>query len=155
MSDKIANRLKELKLELPEAMAPIGSYVAHYTAGDMLFISGQISKTADGRILSGKLGADLAVPDGQAAARACALNILAQAQAALGSLDRIVRVARLNGFVNSTLDFTDHPKVINGASDLIAEVLGEAGVHTRAAIGVASLPVGCAVEIDAIIQIKP
>ncbi len=155
MSDKIANRLKELKIELPEAMAPIGSYVAHYTAGDMLFISGQISKTADGRILSGKLGADLAVADGQAAARACALNILAQAHAALGSLDRIVRVARLNGFVNSTPDFTDHPKVINGASDLIAEVLGEAGVHTRAAIGVASLPVGCAVEIDAIIQIKP
>lgn len=154
MSDKIANRLKELGIELPEAMAPIGSYVAHYTAGDMLFISGQISKTADGRILSGKLGADLAVADGQAAARACALNILAQAHAALGSLDRIVRVARLNGFVNSTPDFTDQPQVINGASDLIAEVLGDAGVHTRAAIGVASLPVGCAVEIDAIIQIK-
>lgn len=154
MTEDIVNRLARLGLQLPEAPAPIGSYVAHVRSGNLLFISGQISKAPDGHIITGKLGADLTVEQGQEAARACALNLLAQANAALGNLDRVVRIVRLNGFVNSAPDFSDHPQVINGASDLMADVLGDAGRHTRAAIGVASLPAGCAVEIDAVMEVR-
>lgn len=153
MSGKIEARLGELGLTLPDAAAPLANYVPFTITGDLLFISGQISKDVDGTILKGCLGDTLDVAQGQAAARASALNILAQAQAALGSLDRIAQVIRLNGFVAATPGFTEHPQVINAASDIMVDVLADKGRHTRAAIGVASLPLGCAVEIDAVIKI--
>lgn len=152
MSDPILTRIEALNLRLPEAPAPVANYVPFVLAGDLLYVSGQISRDADGHVLSGKLGADLTVDQGRHAARACALNILAQALAALGRLDRVVQIVRLNGFVNATPDFSDHPLVINGASDLLGEVLGDAGRHSRIAVGVSSLPGGCAVEIDAVIR---
>lgn len=153
MAGKTEQRLRALGIDLPAAPAPVGNYVAHARNGDLLFISGQLSRAGDGRLVTGVLGAGLGVAQGQAAARLCALNILAQAKAALGDLDRITRVMRLTGFVASAPGFVDHPQVLNGASDLMAEVLGERGLHTRAAIGVASLPAGCAVEIDALLAV--
>lgn len=155
MSGETEKRLATLGLTLPDAPAPVANYVPYHIAGDLLFISGQISKAPDGTILTGRLGSGLSIEDGQKAARYCALNILAQAKAALGSLDRVAQVLRLNGFVASTPDSGDQPKVVNGASDLMVEVLGDAGRHTRVAVGVAALPSGCAVEIDAVIRIKP
>lgn len=155
MSVTIADRLKALGLSLPDAPAPVANYVPYLIAGDLLFISGQISKAPDGTIVTGRLGADITVEQGQKAAHCCALNILAQANAALGSLDRIAQVMRLTGYVASTPDAGDQPAVINGASNLMVEVLGDAGRHTRVAVGVAALPAGCAVEIDAIIRFKP
>ena len=162
MTGSIERRLTELGLTLPSAPAPVANYVPFLICGDQLFISGQISKGGDGRIITGCLGqvADLAgrtfgIDDGQQAAQLCALNILAQAKAALGSLERIERVLRLTGFVASVPEFTDHPKVVNGASDLMVAVLGDRGRHTRSAVGVASLPMGAAVEIDAILKIFP
>jgi enamine deaminase RidA (YjgF/YER057c/UK114 family) len=119
----------------------------------LLFISGQISKAADGSIASGRLGGGMTVAEGRAAARLCALNILAQAKVAVGGLDRIAQVVRLTGYVSATPEFTEHPQVLNGASDLMVEVLGDKGRHTRVAVGVASLPLGCAVEIDAVLLI--
>ncbi|MBL8564456.1 MAG: RidA family protein [Hyphomicrobiaceae bacterium] len=154
MSTTIEQRLAALGLTLPDAPAPVANYVPYHIAGELLYISGQISKAGDGTIVTGRLGDGLSIEQGQLAARHCALNILAQARAALGSLERIAQVLRLNGFVASTPDSGDQPKVINGASDLMVEVLGDAGRHTRVAVGVASLPAGCAVEIDAIIRIK-
>jgi enamine deaminase RidA (YjgF/YER057c/UK114 family) len=154
MADDSEARLKALGLELPAAPPAVANYVPFLIAGDLLFISGQISKRADGTILTGLLARDATVTQGQEAARACALNILAQAKAALGSLERIVQVMRLTGFVAATSDFTDHPRVINGASDLVVDVLGDRGRHTRAAVGVASLPLNASVEIDAIIRIR-
>jgi enamine deaminase RidA (YjgF/YER057c/UK114 family) len=153
MTGTIEARLAELGLTLPSAPNPVANYVPYAVTGSLLFISGQISKAADGTIVTGLVGRDVTVENGQAAARLCALNILAQAKAALGDLDRIAQVVRLTGFVAATADFPDHPKVVNGASDLMVEVLGEKGRHTRAAVGVASLPLGSAVEIDAIIAI--
>lgn len=153
MTSDIETRLKALGFELPPAPKPVANYVPYLLAGDQLFISGQISKAADGQILTGTLGAGLTIVDGQAAARLCALNILAQAKAALGDLARIKQVLRLTGFVSSAPGFYDQPLVVNGASDLIGEVLGDAGKHTRAAVGVASLPANSAVEIDAILQV--
>jgi enamine deaminase RidA (YjgF/YER057c/UK114 family) len=153
MTGTIEARLAELGLTLPSAPNPVANYVPYTVTGNLLFISGQISKAGDGTIASGILGRDVTVEAGQAAARLCALNILAQAKAALGDLDRIGQVVRLTGFVASTAEFTDHPKVVNGASDLMVEVLGDKGRHTRAAVGVSSLPVGSAVEVDAIIAI--
>lgn len=155
MSSIIDDRIAALGLSLPEAPAPVANYVPYLIAGDLLFVSGQISKAPDGTILAGRLGAGLSVEDGQIAARHCALNILAQAKAALGTLERVVQVMRLNGFVASTPESGDQPKVVNGASDLMVAVLGDAGRHTRVAVGVASLPANCAVEIDAVIRIKP
>ena len=155
MSTTIEQRLAALGLTLPDAPAPVANYVPYHIAGELLYISGQISKAGDGTIVTGRLGDGLSVEQGQLAARHCALNILAQARAALGGLDRVAQVLRLNGFVASTPDSGGQPKVINGASDLMVEVLGDAGRHTRVAVGVASLPAGCAVEIDAIIRIKP
>lgn len=153
MTSDVETRLKALGYELPPAPKPGANYVPFLIAGDQLFISGQIAKAADGTVLSGTLGAGLDVAAGQAAARLCALNILAQAKSALGDLGRIKQVLRLTGFVSSTPGFFDQPLVVNGASDLIGEVLGDAGKHTRAAVGVASLPANAAVEIDAILQI--
>jgi enamine deaminase RidA (YjgF/YER057c/UK114 family) len=147
-------RLTQLGLKLPEALQPVANYVPFLLSGDQLFISGQISQDAAGNVMTGVLGAGLSVADGQAAARQSALSLLAQARAALGSLNRIVQVLRLTGFVASTAGFTDHPKVVNGASDLLVDVLGEAGRHTRSAVGVASLPLGACVEIDAILKIR-
>lgn len=154
MSDTISSRLAAKGLTLPPAPAAVANYVPYTVAGDLLFVSGQISKDADGSLIAGRLGGDLTVEQGVEAATACALNILAQANAALGDLNRIAQIVRINGFVNATSDFTDHPRVINGASDLFVEVLGDAGRHTRIAVGVSSLPANCAVEIDAVIRIK-
>lgn len=153
MTGKIEARLAELGITLPAAPNPVANYVPYTQVGNLLFISGQISKAGDGTLVAGTLGDDITVEAGQAAARLCALSILAQAKAALGDLDRIAQVVRLTGFVASTAGFTDHPKVVNGASDLMVEVLGDAGKHTRAAVGVASLPLGSAVEVDAILAI--
>ncbi len=155
MNGKVEARLASLGVTLPEARNPVANYVPALLSGNLLFISGQISKGADGNVIEGRLGAELTVEQGREAARACALAILAQAKAALGELDRIAQVVKLTGFVAATPDFVEHPQVINGASDLMVEVLGEAGRHTRAAVGVASLPLGCAVEIDAILKIGP
>lgn len=154
MVETVEERLKALGLELPEAPQPLANYLPNLVSGDLLFISGQISKAADGTVITGNMGSGLTIEVGQFAAQQCALSILAQAKAALGSLDRIERVVRLTGFVASTPDFRDHPKVIDGASDLLVAVLGDAGRHTRAAVGVASLPFGAAVEIDAIMKVR-
>lgn len=153
MTGTLEARLAELGLTLPAAPNPVANYVPFAISGNLLFISGQISKAADGTVVTGALGRDVSVETGQQAARHCALNILAQAKSALGSLDRIGQVLKLTGFVNATADFADHPKVVNGASDLMVEVLGDKGRHTRAAVGVSSLPLNCAVEVDAIIAI--
>ncbi|MGI8724334.1 MAG: RidA family protein [Methyloceanibacter sp.] len=153
MAGEIEARLQALGLILPEVPAPVANYVPFLHLNGQLFISGQLPMR-DGRVaVAGKLGADLEIAQGQEAARLCALNILAQAKAALRDLDRIVQCLRLNSFVNATPDFVDHPKVINGASDLIVDVLGQKGRHTRIAVGCASLPLGAAVEIDAIFAI--
>jgi enamine deaminase RidA (YjgF/YER057c/UK114 family) len=154
MSGDVEARLAKLGLSLPPAPSAVANYVPALMAGDLLFISGQIAKAADGSIMTGRVGTDITVEQGQLAARLCALNILAQAKAALGSLDRIVQVMRLTGFVNAAELFTDHPKVINGASDLMVDALGDAGRHTRAAVGSSSLPVNTAVEVDAIIRFR-
>lgn len=149
----IDQRLQELGITLPAAAAPVASYVPVVIQGDLAYVSGQIS-FVDGELVKGRLGDDVSLEDGMAAARGCGLMILAQLQAALGSLDRVDRVVKLGGFVNSTPVFTDQPKVINGASDLMLEVFGEAGKHARAAVGVPALPLGVAVEVDAVVAIK-
>jgi enamine deaminase RidA (YjgF/YER057c/UK114 family) len=154
MAQTVEARLAELGITLPDAPNPVANYVPSAVVGNLVFISGQISKAADGSIMTGRLGAEVSTADGQKAARLCALNILAQARAALGSLDRVKQVVRLSGFVNATPEFTEHPQVVNGASDLMVEVLAEKGRHTRAAVGVSSLPLGCAVEVDAILLIE-
>ena len=154
MGSGAEERLKAMGLQPPPPPAALANYVPSILSGSVLYISGQISRYADGRVLGGQLGVNLTVEQGQEAARLSALNILSAAAAALGGLDRIGQVARLNGFVAAAPDFTDHPKVMNGASDLIAEVLGEPGRHTRVAVGVASLPAGAATEIDAVIIVR-
>jgi enamine deaminase RidA (YjgF/YER057c/UK114 family) len=147
-------RLQALGLTLPPAPAATANYVPFVLDGHHLYVSGQVSRAADGTLLTGQLGGGLAVADGQAAARACVLNILSQAKAALGSLARIERIVRLTGFVNAAAGFVDHPAVVNGASDLMVAVLGDAGRHTRAAVGCSGLPANAAVEVDAIILVK-
>jgi enamine deaminase RidA (YjgF/YER057c/UK114 family) len=154
MSGKVEARLKSLGIALPAAPNPVANYVPSCLAGNLLFISGQISRGPDGAVTTGRLGADLTVDQGRAAARLAALNVLAQVKAAVGDLDRIAQVVRLTGFVAAAPDFTDHPQVVNGASDLMVEVLGDKGRHTRAAVGVSGLPMGCAVEVDAILLIE-
>jgi enamine deaminase RidA (YjgF/YER057c/UK114 family) len=153
MNGKVEARLASLGITLPAAPSPVANYVPYFLAGNLLFISGQVSKAGDGSLVKGKLGAELSIEQGREAARLCALAILAQAKAAVGDLDRIGQVVKLTGFVNSTPEFAEHPQVINGASDLMVEVLGDNGRHTRAAVGVPSLPMGCAVEVDAILLI--
>jgi enamine deaminase RidA (YjgF/YER057c/UK114 family) len=153
MTGKIETRLAELGVTLADAPAPAANYVPFVQSGDTLYVSGQISMQ-DGALITGKLGADMGVEDGAAAARVCAINLLAQVKAALGGdLDRLVRVVKLTGFVNSTADFTDQPKVINGCSDFMVEALGDAGRHARSAVSAASLPLGVAVEIEGIFQV--
>jgi len=152
MAGEIEARLKALDLVLPEAKAAIGAYVPYVHLDGQLFISGQLP-LKDGNVVAGKLGADLDVSQGQEAARLCAINILAQAKAALRDLDRIVQLLRLNGFVNAAPGFADHPKVLNGASNLMVEILGNKGLHTRIAVGCASLPLNAAVEVDAIFAV--
>ena len=147
----IAEKLKSMGLSVPEAPTPAGSYLGYREAGGLLYIAGQLPIQGD-IFIKGKLGAGLTVEQGQEAARLCALNILAQAKAARGSLDNISRIIRITGFVNSAPDFHDHPKVINAASDLFAALMGDDGRHSRVALGVAALPLGAAVEIDAIIE---
>lgn len=155
MSDTIRSRLESLSISLPEAAAPAANYVPYIRTGDLLYISGQLPLGADGLTHTGKLGSDLSVADGQAAARQCAINVLAQANAALGGdLERIVQIVRITGFVAGPAEFTEHHLVVNGASDLLAEALGERGRHSRAAVGVAALPLNASVEVDAIIEVK-
>ncbi|GAB4386176.1 RidA family protein [Albidovulum sp.] len=154
MAGKIDARLTELGIALPDAPAPAANYVPFVRAGDLVFISGQISSGPDG-LITGRLGDSLDVAAGAAAARRCGLAILAQLRAACGGdLDRVVRIVKLTGFVNSTPDFTDQPKVVNGCSDLMVEIFGEAGRHARAAVSAPALPLGVAVEIEAVAEIR-
>ena len=153
MPGTVEEKLQQLGITLPPAPAPAANYAPYAMSGGLLFVAGQLPKDDSGLQFAGKLGGGVSIEDGQAAARLCALNILAQAKAALGDLERIALCLRLNGFVNSTPDFTDQPAVINGASDIIGEVLGAAGVHSRIAVGVASLPMGAAVEVDAVFAV--
>jgi enamine deaminase RidA (YjgF/YER057c/UK114 family) len=151
---QIEKTLAGMGVTLPEAPLPAANYVPYVQVGDMLYVSGQISRDGD-RLLTGKLGADMDVDAGAQAARACAIALLAQVRAACGGdLDRLCRVVRLTGFVNSTADFTEQPQVIDGASDFLGAALGEAGKHARAAVSAASLPFGVAVEIDGIFQVR-
>jgi len=149
----IQARLDELGIKLPEAAAPVASYVPVAVHGDLAYVSGQLP-FIDGELVTGRLGEDVGLEDGMAAARACGLMILAQLQGARIPLDRVERIVKLGAFVNSTPDFTDQPKVANGASELMFDVFGEAGRHSRAAVGVSSLPLGAAVEVDAIIALR-
>ena len=152
----IAAKLKELGYDLPKAAAPAANYVPYVIAdGDFLFVAGQIPFLNGEKMHMGRLGEDLSIEQGVEAARACALNILAQANAAVGGdWNKIKRCVKLGGFVNCTPDFIDHPKVINGASDLIVAAMGDAGKHARFAVGAPSLPLGVAVEIDAVFEIE-
>ncbi len=153
MSRTIQSRLDALGITLPEAPAPAANYVPFMQSGNLVFVSGQVSIGPDGLIL-GRLGADVSVKEGYEAARHCGLALIAQLRAACGGdLERLVRVVKLGGFVNSTADFTDQPKVINGCSDLMVELFGDRGHHARAAVGVAALPLGVAVEIEGIFEI--
>ncbi|MGR3525729.1 MAG: RidA family protein [Paracoccaceae bacterium] len=154
MTSAIETRLASLGVTLPDAPAPAANYVPFVQSGDLVFVSGQISNGPDG-LITGKLGDGMDVAAGAAAAKACAISLLAQLKAACGGdIDRLVRVVKLTGFVNSTPDFTDQPKVINGASDFLVEALGDMGRHSRSAVSAASLPLGVAVEIEAIFQIR-
>ncbi|MGQ5702610.1 RidA family protein [Sandaracinobacteroides sp. A072] len=149
----VEQKLEALGLSLPEAAAPVASYVPVVEANGLLHVSGQISFAADGSLITGRLGENMSVEAGQDAARRCALMILAQVKAALGGFERVKRVVKLGVFVQCTADFTKQPEVANGASDLMVEVLGDAGKHARAAVGVPALPRGVAVEVDAIIEL--
>jgi len=154
MSIDLMAKLADLDLTLPDAPAPAANYVPYVQSGAQLFISGQISNGPDGLIL-GKLGADMTTAEGAAAAQTCALALLAQANAAVGGdFSKVKRLVKLVGFVNSTPEFTEQPKVVNGASDLMVAVLGEAGRHARSAVSAASLPLGVAVEIEAIFELN-
>ncbi|MEE9314345.1 MAG: RidA family protein [Rhizobiaceae bacterium] len=153
MASNAETKLAEMGITLPTPPTPAANYVPFTIAGNILTISGQIPTGPNGVEFVGKLGADTDVETGQAAARLCALNILAQAKAALGDLSRIKQVMKIQGYVNATADFTAHPTVINGASDFLVEVLGVSGKHARAAVGMSSLPLGVAVEVDAVIEI--
>ena len=149
------NKIKELKINLPEAKPPVGSYVATKIVGNLLYISGQISISENSELIKGKVGKDLSVDEGYKAAKRCGLSIISQAKVACnGDLSKIKSCVKLTGFVNSTDNFTDQPKVINGASDLIASVFGESGMHTRAAVSTNSLPLGVSVEVDAIFELN-
>lgn len=150
----ITERLSELGVTLPDAPAPAANYVTFVQVGNTVYVSGQISNGPDG-LITGKLGADMDVAAGVAAAKTCAISLLAQVKAACGGdIERLVRVVKLTGFVNSTADFTDQPKVINGCSDFLVEALGDRGRHARSAVSAPSLPLGVAVEIEGIFEIK-
>jgi enamine deaminase RidA (YjgF/YER057c/UK114 family) len=149
------DKIKELKIELPDAKAPVGSYLASKIIDKLIFISGQISISSKGELIKGKLGKELNTKDGYEAAKRCGLSIISQLNKACnGDLSKIKSCVKLTGFVNSTEDFIDQPKVINGASDLIVSVFGDAGMHTRAAVSTNSLPLGVSVEVDAIFELN-
>jgi enamine deaminase RidA (YjgF/YER057c/UK114 family) len=154
MAGSIEKKLTSLGVALPTPAGPIANYVPFVRTGNVLIVSGQICFGADGKLVAkGQLGGAVSIEDGQRAARACAINLLAQLKAALGDLDRVGRVVRLGGFVNSAPGFTDGPKVINGASDLMVEVFGDKGRHARTTVGVAALPADAAVEVEGIFEI--
>ena len=149
------DKIKQLKIKLPDAKLPVGNYVATKISGKMLFVSGQISIDEDGQLIKGKIGKDLDAEAGYNAATRCALSIISQVKKACDNdLSKIKSCIKLTGFVNSTDDFTDQPKVINGASDLIASIFGDAGMHARAAVSTNSLPLGVSVEVDAIFELN-
>ena len=149
-----SEKLSALKIKIPDAPAPVGSYVAFKKVRSLLYISGQLPIDLDGKMIKGKIGKDLTLEDGQKASKLCLINILAQAKKAMnGDLDKIKNCIKITGFVNSADDFIDQPKVINPASEMLANVFGENGKHTRAAVSTNSLPLGAAVEIDAILEI--
>ena len=149
------DKIKELKIELPEAKAPVGSYVATKISGNLLYVSGQISINSSGELIKGKVGKDLTTDEAYKAAERCGLSIVAQVKKACdGNLSKVKSCIKLTGFVNSSEDYIEQPKVINGASDLIASIFGEAGMHTRAAVSTNSLPLGVSVEVDAIFELK-
>lgn len=154
MSETVADRLRALGIELPAPAAAVANYIPVRISGNLAIVSGQLPMAAGAVRYKGKLGAGVSVEDGQAAARLCAINLLAQLHAACGGLDRIAACLRLGGFVACTPEFTDHPKVINGASDLMVGVLGDAGRHARAAVGVPSLPLDAAVEVDGMFELR-
>ena len=152
---KIENKIKELNIKLPDPKPPVGAYVATKIVGNLLFISGQISTDENLNLIKGKVGKELSTQDGYEAAKRCGLSIVAQAKVACdGDLSKIKSCVKLTGFVNSTEDFIEQPKVINGASDLIAAIFGDAGMHTRAAVSTNSLPLGVSVEVDAIFELN-
>lgn len=150
----IEQRLGELGIALPAAAAPVAAYVPVVVSGGLAHVSGQLP-FVNGNLVTGRLGEDVTLEQGTVAARACGLMILAQLAAALGSLDRVGRIVKLGAFVNSAASFTDQPKVANGASELMVEIFGEAGKHARSAVGVPVLPLGAAVEVDAIVEVSP
>lgn len=152
---KVEAKLAELGVLLPTPAAPVANYIPFVRTGSLLVVSGQICLGADGKLVAkGKLGEGVSIEDGQKAARACAINVLAQVKVALGDLDKIVRVVRLGGFINSAPTFVDGPKVMNGASDLMVEVLGDKGRHARSTVGVAALPADAAVEVEAMFEVS-
>jgi enamine deaminase RidA (YjgF/YER057c/UK114 family) len=155
MTGTIDKKLTELAIVLPTPAAPVANYVGYVRTGNLLVVSGQICLGADGKLVAvGKLGATVSVEDGQKAARACGINVLAQLKAALGDLDKVVRVVRLGGFINSVPTFLDGPKVMNGASDLMVAVFGDKGRHARSTVGVASLPLDAAVEVEGLFEVS-
>ena len=150
----VEEKIKELKINLPTPANPVGSYVAAKVVGKLIYISGQISMNENGELIKGKLGKDLKTDDGYNAAKRCALSIISQAKKICNNdLSKVKSCVKLTGFVNSTDDFVEQPKVINGASDMIVSIFGDAGIHTRAAVSVNSLPLGVAVEVDAIFEL--
>ncbi|MDE2184418.1 MAG: RidA family protein [Alphaproteobacteria bacterium] len=153
MVGRIEARLKDLSIELPKPPTPVASYVPTVTSGNLIFVSGQITASPEGLKYVGVVGAGLSVGDGKAAARLCAINILSQLRSACGDLDRVKRCVKLTVFVNAGPEFTEHPEVANGASDLLVEVFGDAGKHARAALGAGSLPRGVACEAEAIFEV--
>jgi enamine deaminase RidA (YjgF/YER057c/UK114 family) len=155
MAGSIEKRLSSLGVTLPTPAAPIANYVPSVRSGNMLMVSGQICFGADGKLVAkGQLGAAVSIEDGQKAARACAINLLAQVKSALGDLDKVVRVVRLGGFINSAPGFTEGPKVMNGASDLMVEAFGDNGRHARSTVGVAALPADAAVEVEGMFEVS-
>lgn len=153
MTDRIDRKLEELGLELPQAAAPVAAYVPVVEAGGLLHISGQLP-FKDGKVVTGRLGEDVDLEAGQDAARRCGLMLVAQLKAHLGDLQRVKRIVKLGVFVNAAADFTDQPKVANGASELMVALFGDAGKHARSAVGVPTLPLGAAVEVDAVVEIE-
>jgi enamine deaminase RidA (YjgF/YER057c/UK114 family) len=154
MAGTVEQKLAEQGIKLHEAPTPVANYVPFVRTGNLLFVSGQVCFAPDGKLIAkGKLGADVTIEEGAAAARGCAVNLLAQVKAALGDLDKVVRVVRLGGFINSAPDFLDGPKVLNGASDLMVAAFGDKGRHARTTVGVASLPADAAVEVDGVFEV--
>ena len=155
MAGTIEKKLADLGIALPKPVAPVANYVPFVRTGNFMVVSGQLCLDAEGKLVAkGQLGGAVSIEDGQKAARACAINILAQLKAGLGDLDKIVRVVRLGGFINSATGFADGPKVMNGASDLMVELLGDRGRHARSTVGVAELPLDAAVEVEAMFEVR-